>query len=699
MNQTVFDANKNLIFNEYDREKLNIAISALHDSEFSGFTLLKWIYTVAFSANFSLKGTYAEILEKIFVHGNADTEDIAVSGEEAGSRSVDIIKMAVPGLSGEKAVNSSSECKKVHSPKTSDLISGDVLLIHGDITEADSTKMYIYGSGTLWEFMNTGLCKAETDNILSKLPENDSFIVLRPSRVLENHYPGKAPSDILDENQRAVVETAKAYLMRGGRLQYDDSRFGAYSYGEGAEYRWQYGVSSPEDCTKDEWKYSNCAAFCHDVYRFGLGCDIKHWCTDLLVDDDSGMRVYHCELTGKETEQEQSEIITDFENRLLPGDIIVIKRYKNNSGHAMLYIGDGLIIHSGGSSYNLKEAKETYEPTVRFLSLEKLTTVNDSTVSIFGGLIKRVAIIRPLETWKGIIPQNTVNRVKNLSGISVEKTSSHASFKSVNAGEEITYTLSAYNSNTESVTVEFTDSVPENTSYVSGCFSVNGNGLSKKATIPPCEKVSLSYTVCVNENTAENTLIEGKNGKIGGVSVNCPGIYVKRTLTQKEQEKLLSAISAHKGSPLCGFCLASSIYEDISGGDDIFDKDMSCIEADIFDFIRLNSDDSAIYYSIKASGFSKLSKMIVPGLYGGRRYYTGSKFDYKRTRLARRHNLIPGDIVFARTLNTDIIYLYDGNSFLDLTDGMKEYNVNESFEKFLAYEDFYVALRPSYVLK
>lgn len=692
-------------FNEYDRKKLNTGIKVLATSEFSGTTLAKWIYQIAFSRSFTLTGTYAEILENMYTHGDVDNEGSQGFGEEAGDLAVNLINMTAPTLFGGKAVDISKDIQftgtRTDKAELSDFVDGDIVLIHKDITDASSAKMYIFGEEKMWEFIGKGLIIADTDATISGLCQNDRFAVLRPSMVLTEVFGTKPFEGELTDKQLAVIATAEAYLHRGERLQYEDSRFGGYTAGEGAEYRWQYGVNSPEDCTDTEWHYSNCAAFCHDVYRFGLGYNIIHWNTDMLT--SSSEQPFHYNLTGNETDEEKATITKQFEQALKPGDIIVIKRYTNNSGHAMLYCGGNTVIHSTGNVYNVSESKETYEPTARYMPLEYITTINDGTTSLFGGKVKSIGIVRPLDKFTGKVPENSLSRANKMRGIVAQKISSHASSNTANAGDEITYTFSVYNVNDNSVTVDITDTIPENTTYISGEFDFDGNTLSKAVTAAPLEIVTVSYKVRINDGVTEGTMIKGSDARVCGVSHSCPGIYVKRTLTAEEQTKLFAAIKTHKASTLNGFHLASSIYREALGIDNIFhiadEETIVNTQAKIFDYIYLNNDTSTAYYSIKTDDSTELSKMVVPALYGGRRYYTKSKFDYTRTRLAKSHNLAVGDIVFARSSSSDKVYIYNGKVLLDLTDGMKEYDANQRFERFLAWLRFYVVLRPSFVIE
>jgi hypothetical protein len=106
--------------------------------------------------------------------------------------------------------------------------------------------------------------------------------------------------DSLNFNQKALYVTALNYLLRGERIQYDDSRLSSIG---GAEYRWKKGVVSPESYTADEWGYTNCAAFCYDLYLYALGFDIGSYTTSGLIGKTS-WRTYYYQPKGEiSTEQ------------------------------------------------------------------------------------------------------------------------------------------------------------------------------------------------------------------------------------------------------------------------------------------------------------------------------------------------------------------------------------------------------------
>ena len=152
----------------------------------------------------------------------------------------------------------------------------------------------------------------------------------------------------MNDIQKALVATAKAYYARGTYLQYDDTRAVTGDVVKPPVYRWERHKNSPEDSTRQRTNYTNCAAFCYDVYKAALDLDIINWCTEDMMNDAS-QHAFRYQVQLNETEEQKKNIRDLYMDMLQPGDIIV-NRHIRGGGHAMFYIGDGKIIHSSGGS-------------------------------------------------------------------------------------------------------------------------------------------------------------------------------------------------------------------------------------------------------------------------------------------------------------------------------------------------------------
>ncbi len=527
--------------------------------------------------------------------------------------------------------------------------------------------------------------------------------------------------------QEAVVKTALAFLARGNRIQYDDTRFSQDS--EPVIYRWQHSVKTPEDYTTQFLGYTNCAAFTHDVFLEALDYDILSYTTASLTQKGVPERVYKYWPTGNETAEEIAAMETEFRSHLKLGDIIVI-RYngtRKGNGHAMLYVGEEVlkgndgyrgtaaessndtdnatddltydIIHSTGSSYSYSNYTENFEAygSVQITSTDCLFDAQNRRY-VFSCL-ESIAIIRPLNNFDGEVPQKTRNRIANMEGIVAEKLSSHTYGTTVNPDDTMTFTFSVTNKNKKAVTLDIRDRAPENTTYVSGATTVQNGELCWTLTVPASSTASVSYTVKVNSDAAIGDVVHSTDGTVGGVDVDCPPVYIERTLTDTEQTALITA-AQDINSQKRGIQLADAIYKKALG----FTTTLPT------DFVELTD---ALYtpYALTQNILNDEGgylDMIVPGMFGGR-YVTPrlegvclDRLETSRTRLPYLRDVVVGDIVVAMdgadasVKSSERLYLILGDTALNLTNGNTE-STEVLLNKIIAYNRF-VILRPSMVM-
>lgn len=533
--------------------------------------------------------------------------------------------------------------------------------------------------------------------------------------------------------QKAVVKTALAYLARGTRIQYDDTRLNPKSApgSSGTLYRWQSGVrKSPEEYTSQHTGYSNCAAFTNEVYRAALDCSSGASSTDRYADIKGDTRAYRYNPTGKETAEEQAAIQEEFLSTLKMGDIIIVRR-KNGTGHAMLYVGSKVlegvegykgaasegvdennipkdngyiydIIHSTGSSYNYEKQTENFEKhgTIQITAANSLFDSRSNSY-VFGKLTS-LTLIRPLNTFKGEVPENSLNRMKNLHNVIVEKLSSHTAGMTVNPGDSITYTFSITNKNQTPVTLSVADVVPENTTFVSSenC-TANGTSLSWSVTVPAGETATVSYVVKVNADAPIGALIGNDAGTVGGVLAKCPRNYVGTTLTEAQQAALQDAIANNADSSLRGMALANAIYSKLEGYENLLADNAATVISKLF------RQAGAFYYiEWEANAYRDA---IAPSMFGGR-YVPQRDTSVKLAEQVIRHEnnrirkadlvyMMVGDIYIA-SVDVDssetALYMYTGDGLLNLNTGklIPAAEADTHLMPFIAYNRF-VLLRPS----
>ena len=690
-----------------DQQLMETAIDAFRQyTGLEDINLLKMIWNVAMSKSVSYNDstgnamTPAQILTFIYT-GEGSIGGSEGSGEEVATAAVDFTKAVIPTLFGGKGVTATQASKfngiQATAISAADLMSGDTFFVQE--SESDTVgKIYIYNGKRLFQIAN-GVIDVDTDAVLTSIPSAYRFAGLRFSFVIANRKDfSEDRVDTFTEVQKAIVAYAESMILRGDRAQYEAGSTMA------PDTRYEYATNSPEDYTSDSWRYYNCSMLTFDSYYFGLGLNTgnNHY-TGTIITSAKNQKIYYYATTGNETEAEKQAQADKFYAALQPGDTIVLRR-KNNSGHALLYAGNGIVIHSTGGSYLVANSSrpsgaETYEATVRYLNVydffdPKCDNGGAYSYFVFGGQVTQLGIYRPHQNWNGTIPAEAQNRVNNLQGIAVEKVASKWSGQTVNIGEELTYTFRFLNTNEVDKTLDITDSIPAGTTLLSAPGAIaNGTSLSWTVTIPAGEKLEISYTVKVSTNVPDNKL-ESQSAKVGGVSVRSSTLFVANTLTAAQQQKIIDAVKSLSGSSKKGLELANEIYKTAFGVDNIFaHTDLTTYHGQLFE---------------KKSGQSKYSlidnlygAMAAPGLYGGRNFYCNDEGKYDRiTRLAREENLVVGDIFFSRTSTANGLHIYLGDGICwSLTSNKADtVSVATRLERFVGYGNYWVILRPSMTL-
>jgi uncharacterized repeat protein (TIGR01451 family) len=329
-------------------------------------------------------------------------------------------------------------------------------------------------------------------------------------------------------------------------------------------------------------------------------------------------------------------------------------------------------------------------------------------------------VVRPLNnsTWANYsVTQVSQNRLENLQGIIAEKLSSVKNHVTVNRGDAITYTIRINNTNLTPVTLTVTDIVPQNTVYVGGAETINGQNLSWTVTVPARETVEVSFTVTVSTTAENGAAIVCDGAKIGGVPFKSYTTYVKNTLSVSEQETLIATFEqlVAEGTTLRGIELVNELYKRAFGVEKIFaDTDHATITEGaegVFSsegLAALSNGKQA--FTLNDSG--KYLDMLAGGLFGGRAITTGSKTTTiggvtfgnnigLRTGLAIKDNLVVGDILFGRTSSSRNLYIYlGGDYFISLSSLANDTStVNARLERLPAYIYHYAILRPSFAME
>ncbi len=700
---------------KYDEYFVNNVIKALGDSSFAELGLVYRVeyqsYTnahTAFRRDSGYNGlTGAAVLDAV-IHGDGvATYTYTNSSNKSSTGTLNLLDMVAPTLYGGTEVTGQIAGVKgapAAAVTEDNLMIGDVVVVKNNGT----VSMYIYCDRGLLLLKPTGGTEKANMAILDILTTGDAYLVLRWRACLTSTTSTDAetqPVELTPE-QEAVIKTGEAFLMRGEKVQYADT-----SLASNADYRWAIEQVSPEDASAINWKYTNCAAFCYDSYYFGLNYKLGggNLYTTANMAANTTMRMFNLPraVTDTYTDEEKATLSAQFVNTLQPGDLMVIRR-SSGSGHVMMYIGNGKMIHSTGSNYNYTYSREYYEPSIAYGQVQDYFLDPAGANYLFGhpedtatNQSIQICIIRPLSKFTGEIPENTTNRINNLTGVVAQKVASHTLANTVTAGDTITYTYKIRNTNDKAVTLEIKDTVPANTTYVSGGEIVNGDELSWTVTVPADESVEVSFTVRVNEGLAKDTLIQSTAGTVGGVKFTTRDITVANTLTAEQQEAIKTATQEliAEGTTLRDFEFVNAVYERALGVENIFEStDSLVIATDETDGVFDTTGTTATPYWLATEG--KYREMVAPTMYGGRKV-DSNLWDKNRIRLPKPEHMVVGDVLIYRTSSATNIYFYNGEKFIKLTSTIADdtASAKSRLAYTLAVGNYFVVLRPSMTME
>lgn len=481
-------------------------------------------------------------------------------------------------------------------------------------------------------------------------------------------------------NYDIIKEVARAYDRQEEQILYDQS------YARRSIY------ASPEEATAQRTYYLDCSSFANSVYREAFGVNVMPYEINESVEGTSPTTKYmdayardnqdavdvvgYWEPQTYTTDEERQEVVNWIYENIEIGDVIIYRHGQTEStkGHVYMYMGDKNFIHCrGAGSYTVNESNpalsydnSAYEVswggTIQDIDASEIFEDPENTRYIFkatsSDTVWSFSLIRPLA--RELTPtEETINRMK-IAGLSMEKTSSVWENSSVDTGDVLTYTVSMKNTNkTELSGVTISDTIPAGTEFVSGDegVSVSGNALSWQGNIPASATVKVNYNVKITADTpgariiSDATYVSGvKLGNITHTVSECS--KTQHTLIGEEAINCADSSKAY----VDGIAFAKDIYKSVLGVE-IFDYETAGAVLDDL----VDETNKTCYTS------TKVSKMIVPNMYGGldirygRLYYPSEK---DRVSLPLEENLSVGDIIIADWSGGSVTYVYAGNKKL-----------------------------------
>ncbi|MBO7078383.1 MAG: DUF11 domain-containing protein [Bacilli bacterium] len=517
-------------------------------------------------------------------------------------------------------------------------------------------------------------------------------------------------------DQKVLVEVAYDYYYQHTEIQYDqrNSRRNL--------------ASNPEDATAYRGIYLDCSSYVSALYKYATGSNVTnaadsaqttgnyetYTSSNYSPETNEGTKVdiiYYFD-TSTVNEEDRVGVLETFKNALEVGDIILYRH--GDGGHVMIYIGGDTLLHCTGSSFTNMGTGTTVDPTtttdaatsaertngaIQLLAASELFTNTSSARYLFAAEQTSFALLRPLN--RGLeLSEKAIERYLS-KGLTIERTSSKAHMSSVNAGDQITYTMTLKNDgNFNIVGLSASDMIPENTTYVASSITNNGKVKENNITwdnicINAGSSISLTYKVKVNEGTAIGTVITSNSAYVGTIPTN-KLYHTVAEYSASQLESLVANAITYVGSTEYsdGFKLFDDIYFDTFGKH--LDSSITTSQAAISALIDTANNTKKTN--------TDLSDMINEDLYGGIKIKAGMVGNNNRIRLVKDTYLEAGDIIILYDAynKTYQSYMYLGASqdkILSISNGTVSYvysgsNLDTFLTRVFGYTQWAI-LRPS----
>ncbi|MBQ7624241.1 MAG: C40 family peptidase [Clostridia bacterium] len=528
-----------------------------------------------------------------------------------------------------------------------------------------------------------------------------------PEKVMtiEEFDPRNSPTDprfkneVYPENYDYILCSTFTYMQRGTWVQYDNQSMDRVMY---TFTRRKTTNGSPEEATPQRYFYTDCSAYLIMAFVDAFDYDFNGATrSDPIFDSvELGLTNWR-KFYWRESEDTRTleEIQSDFYSSLQPGDLIIFtgEARDNNVAHIMLYLGNGLCIHStgkhasgGGENYLYKNGTDEYEAESGVV-LDSIDVVGQFGEYLFPFNRKDwlVGVFRP--DYAGFTPTAQVkNRLSSLRNVIAYKDTTAPEGVSVSPGGDVTFTFVIRNADDVSKTIEINDTLSKGLTFKSGDFKVNGASLSATVTVPAGKTVKAAYTATVDKTVAPGTLIQCHSAYLNGVRHNETPVLVMNTLNS-DQQKLL-AQTAEKTSATSDIGYVTNVYKSAFGYTFPFASNLDAILS------MFSPSMTGTFAALKEK-----SPYKVGTLFGGA-YLCASSLQTSPVRIKRVacHNLVAGDVIFTANDSSGTgarAYLYLGNGIISAVENGKvvkySKSISDTFLETLISYPLFCVIRPS----
>ena len=504
-------------------------------------------------------------------------------------------------------------------------------------------------------------------SLLLTLSLSSALVTLVACDKPEDIIYADATADAVYTQQDVAVEVAYAYYRQGIQQNYSQTNS-------------RRNINpSPEEATSQHMVFLDCSSYVNAVYYEAFGENILPYETlekapqtgnymNYALNNSSNPDVIGAwETKDYKTEEARANLLNSIKAQLQPGDVIDYR--SADAGHALIYVGNGKILHSIGNDFEMSARPENanegskskeMDGTVHLMDVDDMFVKNSGNRYLFYSKIVRFCVLRPLA--RGLTTTDESKARMLAKGLDGEKTSSVGVNTSVVKGDEITYTLTVKNHRDVAYkNVEVKDVLDDNLSFVSGSDGVvnNGQTVTFNKEIKAGETITVSWTAKVKSTANVGAVIVSDKTTVAGVKQ----AIIKNSVSKYSNVELQSVATKAKeyasqnktfANPID---MAESLYKDVFG-------------IDVFDYENVSSALDDIIDSENATlNNSDLSKMVAPDLYGGQDITLLYRANKDIVRLITTQNLSVGDIIIAESdddvegvlMPDRVVYVYVGN--------------------------------------
>ena len=438
---------------------------------------------------------------------------------------------------------------------------------------------------------------------------------------------------------------------------------------------------TPEDATEQQRIYLDCSSYVNAIYYNAFGVNVMPYTIAQKGASTANFMAYarenpeaidvlgYWECRDYDTKEEREALLSELLKNLRVGDVIVYRKgnaetLEESAGHALIYVGEGKILHCMNTEsylHNGTNPDEAYDrvssSSVGFETTFNLFESPLATRYLFNYV--NFTILRPIN--RGLTPtEQTISRM-TIPSLSIEKLLDKNMYSAVFKDDLLTYTvILRNNSNRDLNGINLVELVPEGTEFVEASEGVTHNlgSISWSGNVKANSTVRITFTVKVTTDEV-GAVIESSSGTVNGLSLN----KITNTVSAISKEKLdaISSIGKALAEEKTEFddpiLMVKRIYRELLSKDIL---DYASVTEALNEIIDL--EEKAINSECDIFG------MVMKNLSGGYLIKASNPQNNERIRAIRIEYMTAGDIIIAEhstdkdgQVKRQVAFVYLGN--------------------------------------